>query len=46
MAAMAAAKTRDNKTRHWNVDDYMVARGGKSRRKVSRKRERKSQDCC
>ena len=27
MAAMAAAKTRDNKTRHWNVDDYMVARG-------------------
>ena len=31
-AALAtAAKTRDNKTRHWNVDDYMVARRERER---------------
>ena len=25
-SVVEAAETRDNETRHWNVDDYMVAR--------------------
>ena len=28
-----AAEARDNETRHWNVDDYMVARRGREKEK-------------